>query len=281
MTTRRTILQWSGAALAAAALPRFASAQSWPTRPLRAIVPFTPGSTTDIIARIVLAPLSAALGQNIVIENRAGAGGTIGSALAARAEPDGYTILIHASAHSAAPAAYPSAPYHASRDFSGVVIFGSVPNVTVISPAKDIKTLRQLVDAAKKGSMTYASAGVGSATHWAAERLRLSAGFQATHVPYKGGPEALTDVAQGRVDFMCIGITSGLPFVNSGRLIALAVNTTKRTPRLPDVPTTVEAGYPDSDYNFWNALLAPAKTPRPIVERLHAETQKALKTPAV
>lgn len=281
MTTRRKILQWSGAALATAALPRFASAQNWPTRPLRAIVPFTPGSTTDIIARIVLAPLSAALGQNVVVENRAGAGGTIGSALAARAEPDGYTILIHASAHSAAPAAYPNAPYHASRDFSGVVIFGSVPNVTVISPAKDIKTLRQLVDAAKKGSMTYASAGVGSATHWAAERLRLSAGFQATHVPYKGGPEALTDVMTGRVDFMCTGVSSGLSFIRQGHLIPLAVSTVKRSSALPDVPTTIEAGYPNSDYTFWNGMLVPAKTPRAIIDRLQAQTHEVLRLPAV
>ncbi len=281
MTTRRKILQWSGAGLATVALPRFASAQNWPTRPLRAIVPFTPGSTTDIIARIVLAPLSAALGQHIVVENRSGAGGTIGSALAAKAEPDGYTILIHASAHSAAPAAYPNAPYHAGRDFSGVVIFGSVPNVTVISPAKDIKTLRQLVDAAKKGPMTYASAGVGSATHWAAERLRLSAGFQATHVPYKGGPEALTDVVTGRVDFMCTGVSSGLGFIRQGHLIPLAVSTVRRSSALPDVPTTLEAGYPNSDYTFWNGMLVPAKTPRAIIDRLHAETHEVLRLPGV
>ena len=156
-----------------------------------------------------------------------------------------------------------------------------MPNLTVISPEKGIKTLRDLVEAAKKRPMTFASAGVGSATHWAAERLRLAAGFDATHVPFKGGPEALTDVSQGRVDFMCIGITSGLPFVKSGRLIPLAVNTTKRSPTLPDVPTTIEAGYPDSEYTFWNGLLAPAKTPRPIIERLHAEVNKVLKSPAV
>jgi tripartite-type tricarboxylate transporter receptor subunit TctC len=281
MTTRRRILQWSGAALAASALPRLASAQEWPTKPIRAIVPFTPGSTTDIVGRIVLNELSAALGQPIVVENRSGAGGTIGAAVAAKAEPDGYTILIHASAHSAAPAAYPNAPYHASRDLSGVVIFGAVPNVTVISPAKGIKTLKQLVEAAKKRPMTFASAGVGSATHWAAERLRLSAGFNATHVPYKGGPEALTDVMTGRVDFMCPGISSGLSFIRQGKLIPLAVSTVKRSSALPDVPTTVEAGYPNSDFTFWNGMLVPAKTPRAIIDRLHAETQKLLRLPAV
>jgi tripartite-type tricarboxylate transporter receptor subunit TctC len=281
MTTRRRFLQFSGAALAAAAMPQLASAQKWPARPIRAIVPFSAGSTIDVIGRIVLDPLSAALGQSIVVENRGGAGGTIGSALVAKAAPDGYTILIHASAHSAAPAAYPNAPYHAGRDFSGVALFGVVPNVTVISPEKGIKTLKELVEAARKRSMTFASAGIGSATHWAAERLRLSAGFNAVHVPFKGGPEALTDVATGRVDFMCIGITSGLPFIRAGRLIPLAVSTHKRSSILPDVPTTIEAGYPDSDYTFWNGMLVPAKTPRALVDRLHAETLKVLQQPSV
>ena len=281
MTTRRKFLLLSGAALAAPALPQLASAQQWPTRPIRAIVPFTAGSTIDIIGRIVLEPLSAALGQPIVVENRGGAGGTIGTALVAKAEPDGHTLLIHASAHSAAPAAYPNAPYHAGRDFAGVVIFGSVPNVTVISPAKGIKTLKELVEAARKGSFTFASAGVGSATHWAAERLRLAAGFSAVHVPFRGGPEALTEVMTGRVDFMSIGISSGLPLIRSGRLIPLAVSTLKRSTALPEVPTTIEAGYPDSDYTFWNGMLVPAKTPRALVKRLHEETLKVLRQPGV
>ena len=281
MTTRRKFLLLSGAALAAPALPQLASAQQWPTRPIRAIVPFTAGSTIDIIGRIVLEPLSAALGQPIVVENRGGAGGTIGTALVAKAEPDGHTLLIHASAHSAAPAAYPNAPYHAGRDFAGVVIFGSVPNVTVISPAKGIKTLKELVEAARKGSFTFASAGVGSATHWAAERLRLAAGFSAVHVPFRGGPEALTEVMTGRVDFMSIGISSGLPLIRSGRLIPLAVSTLKRSTALPEVPTTIEAGYPDSDYTFWNGMLVPAKTPRALINRLHEETLKVLRQPGV
>jgi tripartite-type tricarboxylate transporter receptor subunit TctC len=281
MTTRRKFLLLSGAALAAPALPQLASAQQWPARPIRAIVPFTAGSTIDIIGRIVLEPLSAALGQPIVVENRGGAGGTIGTALVAKAEPDGHTLLIHASAHSAAPAAYPNAPYNTGRDFAGVVIFGSVPNVTVISPAKNIKSLKELVEAARKGSFTFASAGVGSATHWAAERLRLAAGFSAVHVPFRGGPEALTEVMTGRVDFMSIGISSGLPLIRSGRLIPLAVSTLKRSSALPEVPTTIEAGYPDSDYTFWNGMLVPAKTPRALINRLHEETLKVLRQPGV
>ena len=278
MTTRRRFVL-SGGALAA--LPGLAWAQQWPAKPIRAIVPFGAGSTIDVIGRIVLEPLAAALGQPIVVENRGGAGGSIGSAAVAKAEPDGYTLLIHASAHSAAPAAYPNAPYDAGRDLRGVAVFGVVPNVTVISPAKGIKTLKELVEAAKKGNMTFASAGIGSATHWAAERLRLAAGFKATHVPFKGGPEALTQVASGEVDFMSIGVTSGLPFIRSARLMALAVSTAKRSSILPDVPTNKEAGVPNSDYTFWNGMLAPAKTPADIVKRLHDETMKVLAQPGV
>ena len=281
MTTRRTFLQLTATAMATVAAARGAWAQQWPTKPIRVIVPFSAGSTSDVLARVLAEAVAPALGQSMIVENRGGAGGSIGSALVAQSAPDGYTLLFNASAHAAAAAVYPKLPYHPARDFAGIALIGTVPNLTLIAPDKGIKTLRELVEAAKKRPMTFASAGVGSATHWAAERLRFAAGFDATHVPFKGGPEALTDVAQGRVDFMCIGITSGLPFVTSGRLIPLAVNTTKRSPRLPEVPTTIEQGYPDSDYNFWNGLLAPAKTPRPIVERLHAEVEKALKSPAV
>ena len=174
MLTRRRFLQLTGAALGTPILPRPASAQQWPARPIRAIIPFSAGSTIDIIGRIVAEPLSTALGQPIIVDNRGGAGGSIGTAVVAKAEPDGHTILIHASAHSAAPAVYPNAPHHASRAFSADANFGIVPNVVVIAPSKGIKTLKQLVEAAKKGNMTFASAGVGSATHWAAERLRLS-----------------------------------------------------------------------------------------------------------
>ncbi len=281
MTTRRTFLS-SAAALATGLLSRPAIAQQWPGKTIRAIVPFGAGSTIDVIGRIVLDPLSAALGQPIIVENRGGAGGSIGSAYVAKAEPDGYTLLIHASAHSAAPAAYPNAPYDAGKDLRGVAVFGIVPNVTVISPAKGIRSLKELVEAARKGSIkTFASAGIGSATHWAAERLRLAAGFSGTHVPFKGGPEALTQVASGEVDWMSIGVTSGLPFIRQGRLIPLAVSTTKRSSILPDVPTNEEAGVPSSDYTFWNGMLVAAKTPAQIVNRLHQETMKVLAQPSV
>jgi len=283
MHNRRRLLTLTAAALAAPAVPRFASAQAqaWPDKPIRAIVPFSAGSTIDIIGRIVLDPVSRQLGQTIVIENRGGAGGSIGAAQVAKADPDGYTLLINAAAHSGAPAAYPNLPYDAAKDFSGVACFGSVPNVLLIAPEKGIKTLKDFVAKAKEGNMTFASAGVGSATHWAAERFRISADFKATHVPFRGGPEQLTEVMTGRVDFCLIGISSGLPFIKEGKLLALAVSSAKRSPTLPDVPTTLEAGYKNSDYNYWTGMLVPSKTPRPIVNRLHAEVTKALALPDV
>ena len=279
---RRQFLTFSAATLAATALPRVAAADVWPTgKPIRAVVPFTAGSTIDILGRIVIEPVARQLGATIVIDNRGGAGGTIGSAQVAKADPDGFTLLINAAAHSGSPAAYPNLPYDVAKDFAAVACFGSVPNVLLVSPAKGIKTLQEFVAKAKDGNMTFASAGVGSATHWAAERFRVSADFKATHVPFRGGPEALTEVMAGRVDFIFIGISSGLPFIKNNQLLPLAVSSAKRSPTLPELPTTLEAGFKESDYNFWNGILAPAKTPRPIVDRLHAETTKALALPEV
>ena len=279
MRSRATGL--SKAVLTLLAMPGLVFAQNWPVKTIRAVVPFSIGSTIDIIGRIVAEPVAAQLGQQIIIENRGGAGGTIGTAAVALSEPDGYTRLVHASAHSAAPASYAKLPYDTANDFAGVVMFGMVPNVTVVSPKKGFKTMKEFIDAGRKANFTFASAGIGSATHWGAERLRVAAGMDATHIPFKGGPEALTEVVTGRVDFMSIGIASGLPFIRDGRLLALGVSTAKRSSALPDVPTTLELGYTDSDYTFWNGMFAPAKTPRPIIERLHQEVQKALQLPAV
>jgi tripartite-type tricarboxylate transporter receptor subunit TctC len=281
-TNRRRFLTLASAALAAPALSHQAFADAWPKdKIIRAVVPISAGSSLDIISRIVLDPLSQQLGQTIVVENRSGAGGTIGSATVAKSDPDGYTLLLNSSAHSAAPAAYPHITYDPSKDFAAVAMFGVVPNVLLVAPSSGIKTAKELAERAKNGQMTYSSAGVGSATHWAAERFRMSAGFKATHVPFRGGPEALTEVMTGRVDFCCMGISSAMAFIKDGRLLPLAVSTTKRSPALPSVPTTIEAGFPDSDYTFWTGMLAPAKTPRPIIERLHAEVQKALALPTV
>jgi tripartite-type tricarboxylate transporter receptor subunit TctC len=285
-SNRRRILKLAAATLALPALPvlpRFARADAWPTEKIiRAVVPFGAGSTVDLLGRIVLEPVSHQIGQTIVVENRGGAGGSIGSAQVAKADPDGYTLLVNGAAHSAAPAAYPQITYDPAKDFAGVALFGVVPNVLTVAPSKGITTVQQLAAQAKQsGTMTFSSAGVGSATHWAAERFIISAGIKATHVPFSGGPEALTEVMTGRVDFCCIGVPSSLPLIQDGRLVALAVTTLKRSAALPNVPTTLESGFKDSDYTFWNGLLVPAKTPRPIVDRLHAEVVKALALPEV
>jgi tripartite-type tricarboxylate transporter receptor subunit TctC len=281
-TDRRRFLTLASAAAVMPALSRRACADAWPKdKVIRAVVPFAAGSTVDIIGRIVLDPLSGQLGQTIVVENRGGAGGSIGSALVAKSEPDGYTLLVNASAHSAAPAAYPNLSYDPAKDFAGIALFGVVPNVLLVAPSKNIKSAKELVERAKDGQMSFSSAGVGSATHWAAERFLLSAGIKATHIPFRGGPEALTEVMTGRVDFCFVGISSATAFINDGRLLPLAVSTTRRSSALPNVPTTVELGFPDSDYIFWNGALAPARTPRPIIERLHREVQTALALPSV
>lgn len=282
MSTRRRFLTLTAAALATPALPRLGSAQAWPAaKQIRAVVPFSAGSSVDILGRIVLDPLSRQLGQTIVVENRGGAGGSIGSAQVAKADPDGYTLLVNAAAHSAAPAAFPNITYDPAKDFAGVAMFGVVPNVFTVAPASGIKSLQELAAKAKTSALTFSSAGVGSATHWAAERFLLSAGIKATHVPFRGGPEALTEVMTGRVDFCAIGIPATLQLIKDGKLLPLAVSTPKRSAALPDVPAISELGFKDAEYLFWNGILVPAKTPRPIVDRLHAETQKALALPDV
>ena len=253
-------------------------AQQWPSRPLRVIVPFTIGSATDAVARFVTERLGAQLGQTFVIENRPGAGGTIGMAIAARATPDGYTILVHSSSYTVTPITYPNVPYNTLRDFSGITPLANIPNVLVIAPSKGIRTVKELVAAAKAkpGALTYASAGAGSATQLNAERFRLGAGFQGVHVPFKGTPEALTEVITGRVDIYFCPVISVLQFLKEGRLVGLAVGSSKRSSALPDLPTTLEAGIANSDYNFWVGMAVPSKTARGIVTKLHQGTEKAL-----
>ena len=260
-----------------------ASAQNWPDKPIRIIVPFTAGSGTDIIARTIAEPMSRSLGQPIVIENRPGAGGTLGAGLVAKSAPDGYTLLVHSAGHVANSSIYSQLPYDTLKDFAGVTPLASLPNVLIVAPSKGFKTVGDLVKKARAnpGALNYGSAGNGSATHMNAEIFRLSAKFDAQHVPYKGTPEAMTETATGRIDFFFAPMSSALPLIKDGRLQALAVGTAQRSPLLPDVPTTVEAGYPQSDYVFWVAMLAPAATPRPIIDRLNAEALKALASPEI
>ena len=260
-----------------------ALADFWPTRPIRAVIPFGPGSAVDVVPRIVFEQMSKQLGQPIVVENRAGAGGTLGSAAVAKAEPDGTTILVHSSAHTITPALYPNLSYSVERDFVTVGAIGSVPNVMIMSPSKGFKTVQEYVAAskAKPNTATYASLGVGSAVQMSAERFRMSAGFDAVMVPFKGGAEGITEVMAGRVDFYFCPIATALPHVKDGRLLGLAVSSPQRAAALPEIPTTLESGYADSDYTFWMGIFMPAKTPPEIVAKFHEEMKKALDAPAV
>jgi tripartite-type tricarboxylate transporter receptor subunit TctC len=266
-----------------ALLPAASAAQDWPTRQIRTIIPFGAGSATDIIPRIVFDQLSPQLGQPIVVENRTGAGGTLGTNAVAKADPDGYTLLAHSNAFSVAPAIYANLPYDTINDFAPVAPFGSLAGVLIMAPSKGFKTVQEMVAAAKArpGTFNFASVGVGSGTHISAEKFKISAGFEATHVPFRGGPEALTEVITGRVDFYFCPINTALPYIREGKLVALVTNGAVRIPELPDVPTTLEAGYRGADFPIWIGLLAPGRTPKPVVEKLHAETIKALKVPAV
>jgi tripartite-type tricarboxylate transporter receptor subunit TctC len=274
----------SAAALALfAVLPGLVLAQSWPSRAIRVIIPFGAGSATDVLPRLVFEQLSPQLGQPIVVENRTGAGGTLGVSVVAKADPDGYTLLAHSNAHTISPAIYANLSYDPAADFAGIIPFGSVANVLIISPSKGFKTIQEMVAAAKDkpGTFNYASVGVGSGTHLSVEKFALAAGFKAVHVPFRGGPEALTEVLAGRVDFYFCPINTALPHIREGKLTALVTSHTARLPEVPDVPTTAEAGYPNADFPIWIGLLAPVKTPRAVVDRLNAEIAKAVKTPVV
>ncbi len=261
------------------ALP-VANAQAWPAKPLRAVVPVGAGSSTDIVHRLVLEQLSSALGQPIVVENRTGAGGTIGTAAVAKADADGYTLLANGSAHTIAPALYKSLAYDPARDFIPVVPVGISPAVLVVSPAKGIKTAQALVAAAKArpGMLNFSSVGIGTATHLSAERFVSSAGIDVVHIPFKGGAEAMLEVITGRVDFFFGPVALVLPHIRDGKLVALAGNGAKRSATLPDVPTLQEAGFRDAEYPIWWGLFAPARTPGPIVEKLNHETLKVLQS---
>ena len=280
---KRRALALSLAGLAALA-PLGAAAQSgYPNKPIRVIVPFAAGSTTDIIARAITDKMSQSMGQQLVVENRGGASGTIGQAAVAQAQPDGYTIMIHSSSHTVSPHTFAKLPFDTEKDFAGITPISSTPNVLVISPSKNIKALGELLSAAraKPGSMNFASAGQGSATHLNAEKFKLAAKIDAVNVPFKGSAEAVTEVMAGRVDYYFSPIAPVIGQIRNGQLVPLAVGSPKRAAALPQVPTTAEAGVPGSEFNFWIGMMAPARTPRDIVNRLHDEVVKALNTTEV
>ena len=278
-------IRWLNAALiaAAAVFAHPATAQDWPTRTITVVVPLGAGSASDIMARVVMDQVSKQVGQTVVVENRPGAGGTIGANLVAKSAPDGYTILAY-GALGTAHALHAKLGYDTLADFVPVIPFGIQPLAVTTSPAKGYKTLGDMVAAAKAkpGTINYSSAGVGSASHFGAERLRVAAGFEAVHIPFKGAADSLNEVMSGRVDFSVQTFTTTLQLIREGKLTALAVSNDKRVSAMPEVPTFLEAGLPrDAIYPFYSGLFLPAKTPRPIVEKLQQEAAKAIQAPAV
>lgn len=273
-------LALAGAALLLAGLP--AHADAWPSKPVRMVVSYPPGGTVDAVARIIAPRLSAKLGQPVVIDNRGGAGGAIGGDLVAKSAPDGYTAMLDASNHAQNPALR-KMPFDTLRDLAPVSLLVRVPNVLVVNPAAPIKSVPDLIAQAKAkpGGINYASSGNGSAQHLAGELFASMAGVQITHVAYKGGGPALTDVMSGHVPAFFASLASSLPFIQGGKLRALAVTGKARSPALPQLPTVSEAGLPGYEVYEWNAVFVPAGTPAPVVERLSKEVAATLREPEV
>lgn len=278
-------LQFFRIALAAGALAfaQFASAQGYPNKPVRVIVPFTPGSATDVLGRVVSEKLAASTGQPFVVENRPGAGGTIGTGQVAKSPPDGYTLVVVSSGHVTNPVLYADRLNYELKDLAGVSPLGSLPSVLIASPESGVKTAQELVAQMKAnpGKFNFGSAGIGSAAHVNTEKFKASLGFDAVHVPLKGTPEILAEIASGRVQWAFVPLVSSIPVIQAGRVVPLGVSTPKRSPRLPDVPSMTELGYPGGEYNFWVGVLAPAGTPKDIIDRLNAEIAKAIESPEV
>jgi tripartite-type tricarboxylate transporter receptor subunit TctC len=269
-------------AAAALTLGTAAQAQNWPTKPLTIVVPFTAGSATDVMARLFGERLSERLGQPVVVENRTGAGGTIGTAAVARANPDGYTLVVVSSGHVVNPVLYPSLSYEL-KDLAAVAPLGTLPSVLLAAPGLGVKTVKELVDKARSTpqGMRFASAGVGSAAHVNAQKFVSGLNLNATHVPYRGTPPMLVDIAGNTVDFVFAPLISSVAMIQDNRVVPLAVSTPKRAEAFPNIPTTAEAGYPQGEFNFWIGMLAPAKTPRPVIDRLHREISAMMDAPEV
>lgn len=266
---------------ASAAFANIALAQ-YPNKPIKIIVPFTAGGTTDILARAVGAELQKSLGQAVIVENRAGAGGNIGSDAAAKSAPDGYTLLMGTvGTHAINVTLYPKMPYDAVKDFVPVSLVAGVPNVLVAAPSFAPNTVKELIDAAKKepNKITFASSGSGTSIHLSAELFKMMANVQMTHIPYKGSAAALPDVMSGQVNIMFDNAPSVIPQIRGGKLKAIAVTSSTRSPALPGVPTIAEAGLPGFEASSWFGVLAPAGTPKDIVEKLSQTIAKALQTP--
>ena len=257
------------------------AAQTFPSRNLRFIGIATPGATSDLIGRMVAEPLARQLGQSVVVENRGGAGGTLAAGAAARSEPDGHTLLLTSSAQSGMTWLYRSLPFDPVKDFSGVTPLAELPSVLVVPVQRNWSSLKDLIAAAKAkpGALNFGSGGVGSGTHLSSEKVMLGAGIAANHVPYKGTPEALVEVMTGRLDWIYTPAASVVSLLKEGKLKGLIVSSKARLEQLPHIPTAAQAGLADAEYVFWVGLLAPRKTPRPIVGRLNDAIVKVLRAP--
>ena len=270
------IIRTLAAGLAACAVPGLA--QDFPNKPVRAIVSFTPGSATDIVGRIVGAKLSEYWGQPVIVENRSGAGGAIGSAAVSKSAPDGYTLLINSSAHSVNPAIFANLPYDTIKDFTDIAPLAVQPNVLVVIGGSPYKTLSDLIGYARAnpGKLNFGHAGVGSGTHLNTEKLLARAGVTATIVPFKGTPEVVAAILSGSVDCYWVPISAGLANIRSGKLHALAVSTAKRNPQLPDLPTTAEAGVKGAETALWFGMWGPPGMSRDVVTKINADVRKAV-----
>lgn len=268
-------------ALAGASVPL--QAQTWPDKPIKLVVPYPAGGNADNTARMLATQLSERLGQQVLVDNRPGGGGTIGAAAVAKAAPDGYTLLLDATAFTVNPSLFAKLPFDASKDFAPISLVMQVPLLLVVPAASPFKTVADLIQGAKSrpGHLTYASAGNGGAQHLAAELFKQGAKVAVTHIPYRGGAPALTDLIGGQVDLMFSATTASGPFVKGGKLRALAITSARRVPGWEKVPTVAESGLPDFQVNEWNGLFAPAATPKPIVDRLEAETRAIVASPAM
>lgn len=281
---RRTLLRLTAATGGIATLPAAVFAQSaYPSQPVKLVIPFTAGSTTDVVGRIVGERLQQYLGQPCVVDNRPGAGGTLGASAVVNAAADGHTVLIHSTGHVANAALYPGLKYDTQNDFTPVTMLASMPNVLVVPPDRGFASLQDLVRKMKEGPLkfVYGSSGSGSASHIAGEKFRIATGIEVMHIPYRGTPQALTDVMGGRLDWFLAPLALAAPLVQSGKLAALAIGAPRRSPLLPQVPTTAESGFGDADHRFWVGMFVAAKTPERTVARLHAETVRALMTDEV
>jgi tripartite-type tricarboxylate transporter receptor subunit TctC len=280
---RRSLLKATAIAAGTTALPTFAQAPAapWPSQPLKFIIPFTAGSGTDVVGRALTERLGAALGQPIVVENRGGAGGTIGANLVAKAT-DGHTVLVHSSSHVVNPVLFNNLPYDTLKDFQSITPLAALPNVLITNPSKGFRDVRDLVAKAKAapGRFNYGSAGNGSATHLNAEKFRITADIQAQHVPFRGTPEVITEVIAGRIDWYFCPIVSVLQQIRAGTIQALAIGTLERSDDLPGVPHIGEAGFAAAEYTFWVGMFAPTSMPRANADRLNTEVVRILRDPA-